>query len=115
MHVFGSEGSLLGLSTLMLQYGDISLYGARKEKVGDSYRYLGSGAFEEIPIPNQHRFVPDTVPDGPPLNIAQLYRTLSNKILFDTPVQPDFGHALKHHKLLDSIQDAAETGRVVKL
>ena len=115
MHVFGSEGSLLGLSTLMLQYGDISLYGARKEKVGDSYRYLGSGAFEEISIPNKHRFVPDSVPDGPPLNIAQLYRTLSNKILFDTPVQPDFEHALKHHRLIDSIQNAAETGRVIKL
>ena len=115
MQVYGSKGSLLAVSPQMLQYGEITLYGARQEVTGDSYRYQGTGSFNEISIPDKHRFVPVTVPKGPPFNIAQLYRRLSNHILFGKPLEPDFGHALKQHRLLDSISLAAQTGRTVKL
>ena len=115
MQVYGTEGSLLATSTLMLQYGEVVLRGARRQEVGDSYRYVGEAAFQEIPIPGRHTFVPDSVPGGPPSNIAQLYRRLSDGMLHGKPVHPDFEHALKHHRLLNAIEVAAETGTVQKL
>jgi predicted dehydrogenase len=114
IQIYGSKGSLLAVSPQMLQYGGITLYGAHQEVAGDSYRYQGAGSFHEISIPDKHRFIPDTVPNGPPFNIAQLYRRLSNHILFGKVLEPDFGHALKQHRLLDSIILAAQTGRTVQ-
>ena len=76
---------------------------------------MGEAAFKEILIPSKHTFVPDSVPGGPPFNIAQLYRRLSDGMLHGKPVHPDFEHALKHHRLLNAIEVAAETGTVQKL
>ena len=115
MEIYGTAGSLGATSTLMVQYGDIQIRGARKKEEVDTYRYIGSANFNEIAIPERHQWVPSSVPSGWPYNIAQLYRQLSDGILHGKPVGPDFEHAFKHHRLLHSIETAAEQGGVHRI
>jgi predicted dehydrogenase len=61
-------------------------------------------------IPAKYRWVPDTVPQGSPYNVAQLYARLGEGIRNGTPVSPGFDAAVTRHRLLDMITHAAETG-----
>lgn len=112
LHVFGTQGTIVATSTLMLQYGNIKIKGAKLEDVPDSYTYVGEDSLIDIPIPDSYRNIPDTVPSGWPSNIAELYRIFSNGLIKGTPIQPDFQAALTHHKLLDVIVRASETGAI---
>jgi hypothetical protein len=108
MEIYGTEGTIIATSTLMLQYGDIKIRGAKKEDVPDSYTYIGKDSLIDIPIPDSYRGVPDTVPSGWPSNIAELYRIFAKGLIHGTSVQPDFGSALRHHGLLDAIEGASQ-------
>ena len=108
MEIYGTEGTIIATSTLMLQYGDIKIRGAKLEDVPDSYTYIGQDSLIDIPIPDCYRNIPDTVPSGWPSNIAELYRIFSKGLNNGTSVQPDFGSALRHHQLLDAIEEASQ-------
>lgn len=62
-------------------------------------------------IPAKYRWVPDTVPQGSPYNVAQLYARLGEGIRAGKPVTPGFDAAVTRHRLLDLIMRAAETGQ----
>jgi hypothetical protein len=62
-------------------------------------------------IPAKYRWIPDTVPQGTPYNIAQLYVRLGECIRNGTQVTPGFDAAVTRHRLLDMIVRAAETGQ----
>ena len=118
MQVYGTEGSLVATSTLMLQYGEISLRGARETRESDlasGFRYDGEAALEEIEMASTDIWVPPEVPNGPPFNVAQLYRLLSDGILKGSVIRPDFDDALANHRLLHTIEVAAESGTTQKL
>ena len=118
MQVYGTEGSLVATSTLMLQYGEVSLRGARGTREADlasGFRYDGEAAMEEIETSSSDIWVPPEVPDGPPFNVAQLYRLLSDGILKGSVIRPNFDDALANHRLLRTIEVAAETGTTQKL
>ena len=108
MEIYGTEGTIIATSTLMLQYGDIKIRGAKLEDVPDSYTYIGQDSLIDIPIPDSYRNIPDTVPSGWPSNIAELYRIFSKGLINGTSVQPDFGSALRHHQLLAAIEEASQ-------
>ena len=107
MEIYGTQGTLVATSTLMLQYGDIKIRGANLEEVPDSYTYVGADSLIDIPIPNSYRNIPDTIPYGWASNIAELYRIFSNGLNTGVPVEPDFGIALKHHEFLDAIEKSS--------
>jgi predicted dehydrogenase len=65
----------------------------------------------EVQIPQDYRWVPASVPAGPPFNVAQLFRRMAEAIRARQPASPDFALAVKRHHLLDQIQKASDTGQ----
>jgi len=101
--IHGSEGDLVlaATSRASTQRQELSVQGAR-----------GAGVpLAEMPIPAKYRFVPDSVPEGSPYNVAQLYARLGEGIRNGTAVTPGFDAAVTRHLLLDMIWRASETGQ----
>jgi predicted dehydrogenase len=72
----------------------------------------GNGPAEDLAVPDRLVSVPASVPNGPPRNVAALYRLLAHGISDGQRVTPDFATAVEHHQLLETIQKASETGTV---
>jgi predicted dehydrogenase len=66
---------------------------------------------QEISVPERLVWVPEGVPQGPPFNVAQMYRRLADAIRTGGPVEPDFDFAVRRHKLLTAIEKASDEGR----
>lgn len=101
--IHGKEGDLVLASTTggSMQRQELSVHGAQ-----------GKGAKPaRLPIPAKYRFVPRDVPSDSPYNVAQLYAKLAESIRNGTPANPDFGAAVRWHRLIDMIVRASETGR----
>ena len=94
LEIYGREG------TLVVEGSDSRLMGA---KTGDS-------ALQEMSIPERLTWVPDSVPQGPPFNVAQMYRRFGEAIRSGQRAEPDFDTAVVRHKLLDAIQKASDQG-----
>ena len=101
MEVHGVEGALVVSSDYSAQIGELTLKGARG----------ADRALEVLPTPERHRWVPASVPDGPPLNLAQLFRRQAESLKKGTAAAPDFHLAVTRHKMLDAIQRASDTGQ----
>src|SRR5436190_9252343 len=48
--------------------------------------------------------------EGPPINIAELYASFGRDIQWDRKSTPNFAHALRMHRLIDSFNRAGATG-----
>ncbi len=68
------------------------------------------GSATDLPVPGRFCPVPAAVPAGPPRNVAVLYREFARAISDDQPAAPDFGTAVRFHRLLEIIQRASDTG-----
>ena len=49
---------------------------------------------------------------GPPVHIGKLWVSYADAILNDREFHPDFADAVEHHRLMDAVRRASETGRV---
>ncbi len=105
MEVYGREGTLVASSSEMVQYAQIRLLGGHSK----------DGALEEIPVPQRLIRVPKEVPKGPPFNVAQMYRRLSEAIREGKSTEPNFDMAVRRHRLLDTIQRSSDLGKVQKV
>jgi len=99
----GTKGDLLVSSSdpSLIEMAALTLYGAQ-------------GKFQpmlEMPVPGSYTWVPDTVPRGVPLNVAQLYVQIGNDIRTGSATAPDFALAVRRHALLEAIQRASDTGQ----
>ena len=103
--IYGKEGTLLVSSGGSPSTEFAKLYGARG----------ASSEMEEIVISDRYTFVPDTVPDGAPFNIAQLWNRFATGIENTEDVEPNFDTAVQRHRLLEAIQKSSDTGRAQKL
>jgi len=65
---------------------------------------------KELPIPERLTWVPEGVPQGPPFNVAQMYRRLAEAIRTGQRAEPDFDSAVTRHRLLETIQSASDKG-----
>ena len=101
MEVHGTEGALVVSSDDSAQIGELTLKGARG----------ADRAMENLPTPKRHRWVPASVSDGRPLNVAQLFRRYAESLKKGTAADPDFNLAVTRHKMLDAIQRASDTGQ----
>jgi predicted dehydrogenase len=71
----------------------------------------GDAALNELPIPSHHKWVPDSVPQGPPFNVAQMWSRFAEAIRSGNRAEPDFDTAVTRHRLLEAIQRASDTGQ----
>ena len=105
MEVYGTEGTLSAQSAEMVQYGNVKLSGAQ-----------GPGqSLQPLEVPPSHFGAPDTVPEGEPYNVAQLYRTIGDSIRNGGTPQPDFDTAVERHRFLDLLQQSSDEGRRITL
>ena len=100
MEVYGREGTLVASSRQTVQYGQITVLGASGR----------DSEMTELPVPRRLTRVPDGVPSNEPFNVAQMYRSLGEAIEQGQEAEPDFGLAVKRHRLLDAIQRSSELG-----
>ncbi len=101
LEVYGREGTLVLISDGAPSTSSVRLMGGK----GDT------AALEEITIPPHNTWVPDSVPQGPPFNIAQLWGRFAGAITDGQRAEPDFDTAVTRHKLIDAIQRASDTGQ----
>ncbi len=63
-------------------------------------------------VPDEHQWVPAQVPPGPALAIAQLLRRFAEGIRSGTPLESDFGLAVRRHELFAKLEGTSEAGPV---
>ena len=67
-----------------------------------------------LDIPSQYRWVPDDI-GGVALNVAQVYRRLSDALAGKSSTEMGFDVAVSRHRMLAAIEEAAATGQQVRL
>lgn len=67
--------------------------------------------FERLEVPSRYTIVPGDTPQDQPFNVAQLYRGFSQRLATGASGGLDFSHGVIRHRLLDAIQEAAESGQ----
>ena len=100
LEVYGKEGTLVATAPGRVQLGPIRLQGGQSV----------DGGLEELAIPERLTWVPEGVPRPIPLNIAQMYRRLSEAIRDNVDPSPSFDLAVERHRLLDTIQGSSDQG-----
>ena len=75
----------------------------------------GSEPLVELEVPNHLRFVPPTVPFGPPQNVGHAYVRMAEAIQQGKQFAPSFEDAVRMHNLLETIHKSSDKGRVIKL
>ena len=99
LEINGTEGTLVAstdgrdlaardIRSLGEQLNQAALSGARQ---GEPIR--------DMAVPATHRWVPDDVPSGPPLSMAQTWRKFAAGIVSGDPTPPDFAFGLRVHEL----------------
>jgi len=71
--------------------------------------------FSRMIVPCEYCLVPDHAPHGQPFNVAHLYRGFSQALLAGAPNELDFAHGVIRHRLLDTVQAAADTAERLSL
>ena len=70
------------------------------------------GAELRTVVPPQDEWVAAAGLEGAPVNIGKLWASYADAILNDREFHPDFADAVQHHRLVDAVQRASDTGRV---
>jgi predicted dehydrogenase len=70
----------------------------------------GDGVVRELELPPEYDTIPPGVPAGPATNVAALYQEVAAAIDTGRPAHPDFGTALRYHRLLAAVSDSSATG-----
>jgi len=105
MEVYGTEGTLVATAPSQVQATGVRLQGAKQ----------GDAQLEDIEIPDRLRWIPDTVPQGTPINVAQMMRRFAEGIRGGDQPQPTFADAVRNHRLLDAIERSSETHQAVRI
>ena len=100
MEVYGREGTLVLTSEQGAQIGGVKLLAGRGT----------DSALEELAVPQHPTSVPDSVPQGAPFNVAQMWLRFADGIRGGAKVDPDFDLAVTRHRLIDAIQRSSDEG-----
>jgi predicted dehydrogenase len=105
IEIYGSEGTMVITADVNTNLGLSSVRGAKKDE-----------KLAELPVPSELTIVPEGTPKGTPFNMAQMYTRFADAYHDDRDVtEANFDHALRLHRLLDSIRQASSEGRAVKV
>lgn len=103
MELNGSKGTLVATTPVMPQITPIELRGAR-----------GNDELAVLAVPPRLDAIPANIV-GPARNVAGVYRGFAQAIAEGRPFNPDFGHAVRVHELLESLVRSSREGRAVDL
>ena len=101
VEIYGREGTLV-VSGGSPNIGPNALHGAR-----------GGAALAALETPERFMLVPGSVPAGPPRNVAQAYARLARAMAAGERFEPDFGHAVRRHRLLAAVERSAAEAKAV--
>lgn len=106
LEIYGKEGTLM-----MVGGGEAGqetrrkiLYGGKDDK-----------SMTELPVPERFKCVPEALREGQPYDVGQMWVKFAEAIRSSAPVEADFDHAVRRHRMLDAIRRAAETGQKQKV
>lgn len=102
LEIYGREGTLAlvggGEAGAELKR---KIMGGRKE----------DNTLQEIAVPDRLKWVPEDVRGlGPGYDVGQMWVRFAEAIRSNTPMEPDFDHAVRRHRLIDAVVRASETG-----
>jgi predicted dehydrogenase len=69
----------------------------------------------DLEVPAELRWVPAEVPDGTPVNVAQMMRRFAEGIHGGVDVAPTFADAVRNHRLLQALERSTATGQAVQV
>jgi len=109
--IYGRKGTLSigigansGEPNPSVYHGPNQLFGAR-----------GKEPLAPMETPARFTLVPDSVPAGPPRNVAQAYVRLARAMREDKPFEPSFAHAVKAHKLVGALEQSSAARTAVSV
>ncbi len=109
--IYGRKGTLsIGIGTGSAEpnpsvyHGPNQLFGAR-----------GKEPLAPMETPARFTLIPDSVPSGPPRNVAQAYVRLARAMQEGKPFEPSFAHAVKAHKLVGAIEQSSAARTAVSV
>lgn len=100
LEVYGRGGTLVLTASEHPQLGAMKMFAGLQS----------DSDLREVPIPDRLSWVPETVPAGPPFNVAQMWWRFGRAIRIGQFVQPDFEYAVQRHRFLDAVQRASDSG-----
>jgi predicted dehydrogenase len=68
------------------------------------------GTATELAMPDRYRVVPEGVPAGPPAHVAAGYLEIAQALAEGRQAHPSFDTAVRHHRLLATVERASQTG-----
>ena len=83
-------------------HGPNQLFGAR-----------GKEPLAPLETPARFTLIPDSVPAGPPRNVAQAYVRLARAMAEGGPFEPGFAHAVRAHRLVAALERSSADGSAV--
>jgi predicted dehydrogenase len=101
LQAYGREGTLVVDTDETSAQSTTRIYGGKSDDAG----------LTKIAVPSRLTWVPESVPQGPPFNVAQMWRRFGEAIRSGERAEPDFDTAVVRHRLLDAIQRASDTGQ----
>lgn len=104
MEIYGTEGTIVATAAQAQAMG-LRLQGARHD----------AADLHDIEVPADLRWVPAEVPEGTPVNVAQMMHRFAEGIHNGGDPAPTFEDAVRLHRLLDAIVEASRSGKTVRL
>ena len=105
MEIYGREGTLVTTGSVSSQRGEmLRVQGAQR-----------SHELRDLFIPERFVFVPDDFPRGDPFNVGQMYALFADAIRTGQSRLPTFDVAVDLHRFIDTIKQASEAGRVLRV
>ena len=101
--IYGTEGTLVATSGGQVQATGLRVQGARG----------GDAELADVDIPDRLRSIPDTVPQGTPVNVAQMMRRFAEGIRAGESAPPTFADAVRNHRLLDALERSSDAHAAV--
>ena len=102
IEIYGLEGSLFVSGDDPPNAGSLRVRGVK-----------GADGPEDLEVPGKYRRAPDGMPGGSVYNVGQMHHRFRQSILSGNDCQPDFNTAVELHRLIDSIQEASDSGQEV--
>lgn len=110
----GTAGDLKLTTPGIIEVSPMTVFGALSTRSsGSSVEAAASKELEMMSVPPEYRHVPPELGEGPAVNVGELYVRLGDAILGSGACAPGFDVAAQRQALLDSIIEAAESGRRV--
>jgi predicted dehydrogenase len=106
LEIYGKEGTLA-----MIGGGEGGQELRRKIMGG----HKDDKALQELTVPERFKWVPEAIRNGPEYDVGQMWAKFAEAIRTGAAVEPDFDHAVRRHRTLDTIVCASQTGQRQKV